>query len=141
MEFVPKITYTRLDSWAAYNDGDYGDSTLNFPISSTNALNQPQSVSVNANFGGVTTIWDLNNNPTTSTYDSLGRKIFEQRPDGNYARWAYASCSTCTDGTAFQVTSASYGYHQGVADDTIPLTPVTVVKYDRLESGPSGGGA
>lgn len=74
---------------------DYG-SAGQFPLSSTNALNQSETKTYDARFGAVTSLTGPNGLTTKWAYDSLGRKVLEERADGNGTRWKYEYCSSVT---------------------------------------------
>ena len=77
------------------------DSKGQFPISSTNALNQTETKTYNPNFGSVATLTGPNTLTTSWTYDSFGKPLTEARADGTSTSTAYELCTTCpTVGTA-----------------------------------------
>ncbi|HXB02268.1 MAG TPA: RHS repeat-associated core domain-containing protein [Opitutaceae bacterium] len=71
------------------------DSHGQFPVKTTNALNQSETYTYDPRFGVMTSETGPNGLMTTWNYDGMGRKIQETRPDGtvteiNY-RWASAN--------------------------------------------------
>jgi RHS repeat-associated protein len=77
------------------------DSKGQFPISSTNALNQTETKTYNPNFGTVATLVGPNTLTTSWTYDSFGKPLTEARADGTSTSTSYDLCTTCpTVGTA-----------------------------------------
>lgn len=89
------------------------DARGQFPISSTNALNQTETKTYNPNFGTVATLTGPNNLTTSWTYDSFGKPLTEARADGTSTQTTYSLCTTCpTVGTAvtqYTITSTQAG--------------------------------
>jgi RHS repeat-associated protein len=99
------------------------DSKGQYPISSTNALNQTETKTYNADFGTVATLVGPNALTTSWTYDSFGKPLTEARADGTSTSTAYALCTTgCpTVGTAvaqytITVTQAGAPYSKNYYD-------------------------
>jgi RHS repeat-associated protein len=75
-----------------------------FIETTTNALSQSESKSYDARFGAVATVSGPDQLTTTWTYDALGRKKLEKRPDGTGTQWTYVFCSNLSmGGTAVPV--------------------------------------
>ena len=96
-----------------------------FATSATNALGQTETRSYDAKFGNAVSITGPNGITTSWQYDSLGRKIKENRADGTQTTISYAWCdSSCpTVGGAaskYKMISQSSGL------------PAAVVYYDKL---------
>lgn len=84
------------------------DAQGRFAASATNALGQSESWQYDPRFGKPTSHTGPNGLTTTWTYDSLGRKILEVRPDGTQTRWSYQFCNGVNGGTAACVSGAIY---------------------------------
>ena len=71
-------------------------------------------------FGTVINMTDSNGVLTSWTYDTFGRKIQENRPDGTYTTWVYNDCATsgCLIGAhGLAVTHTVFGVGGGVQTD------------------------
>ncbi len=66
------------------------DATGRFPISSSNALGHSESKAYDPVCGKISSLTGPNGLTTTWSYDSICRKIGEQRADGTSTSWAYA---------------------------------------------------
>ena len=72
------------------------DANGQFPIKTTNALNQSDTGTYDARFGTPTSLTGPNGLTTTWSYDGLGRKVNETRADGTQTNVAFNLCdSTC----------------------------------------------
>lgn len=69
-----------------------------FPVSSTNALNQAESKVFNASFGQMTSLTGPNGLSTAWEYDSFGRKVLEKRADGTQTKLTYSYCNPAPTG-------------------------------------------
>jgi RHS repeat-associated protein len=65
------------------------------PETVTNALTQSTLIGYNYNLGLKTSVTDPNNLATTWTYNDIGQKTLEQRPDGTETSYLIALCPTC----------------------------------------------
>jgi len=64
-----------------------------FPAVLTNSLNQDETRTYDGRFGGVLSVVDANGVSSSTTYDTLGRKILETKFDGTKTKWAYIYCT------------------------------------------------
>lgn len=60
-----------------------------FPLDAKNALSQPSSQLFDPRFGTPTEFTDANGQLTTASYDDLGRKTKETKPDGTSINWRH----------------------------------------------------
>ncbi|MGJ4945582.1 RHS repeat-associated core domain-containing protein [Bradyrhizobium sp. HKCCYLS1011] len=111
------------------------DARGQFATSNTNALGQGESVQYDARFGQPTSQTGPNGLTTGWSYDGLGRKILEVRPDGTQTKWTYQFCSGVNGGTATCPSGASYLIQQTsyAADGTTVNGPFAIVYYDMLD--------
>lgn len=87
------------------------DARGQFPLTSTNALNQSETRTFDARFGKAASLTGPNGLTTTWEYDGFGRKTKETRADGTISTWAYALCAGCggLSNTAYTITATSTG--------------------------------
>ncbi len=86
------------------------DSRGQFPVTTTNALNQSDNGTYDARFGKPATLTGPNALTTTWSYDGFGRKVNEARADGTQTTVAYYSCDgTCPSFAKYYVSSATAG--------------------------------
>jgi RHS repeat-associated protein len=71
------------------------------PETVTNALLQSSSIGYNYNLGLKTSATDPNNLTTSWTYNDIGQKTLEQRPDGTETSYALTVCSSCAQGAVY----------------------------------------
>jgi len=64
------------------------------PVSTTNGENEPAGKTYDYALGVPLTATDASGVPTIWTYDGLGRKIKELRPDGTSTTWTYSACGS-----------------------------------------------
>jgi RHS repeat-associated protein len=74
------------------------DSKGQFPIEKKNSYNQIQAFSYDLKFGLPASLKDPNNLTTKWSYDVLGRKSVETRPDGTLTKYNYNICTIATCG-------------------------------------------
>ena len=89
----------------------YGSHCI-FPETVTNALLQSASLGYRYDLGLPTSSTDPNNLITSWTYNDIGQKTLEQRPDGTQTAFSLAACSSpsyCGDST---LRYAAYRYEQ-----------------------------
>jgi RHS repeat-associated protein len=84
------------------------DARGQFPVSSTNALNQSETRVVDARFGAVSSLAGPNGLTTQWQYDNFGRKVLEIRADGLRTKWEYLYCSGVNGGAAVCPGGAKY---------------------------------
>ncbi|MES2356514.1 MAG: FG-GAP-like repeat-containing protein [Pseudomonadota bacterium] len=84
------------------------DTRGQFPLSSTNALNQTETKTFDSQFGGMLTLTGPNDLTTQWQYDKFGRKTLEKRADGTQTKSEYLFCSGINSGTATCTASAKY---------------------------------
>lgn len=81
-----------------------------FPIKTTNALNQSENGAYDGRFGVATSLTDPNGLTTTWRYDGFGRKVNETRTDGTQTNISYNICdATCPYNAKYYVTGSSSG--------------------------------
>jgi RHS repeat-associated protein len=110
------------------------DARGQFVVSNTNALSQSESLQFDPRFGTPSSQTGPNGLTTTWTYDSLGRKTLEVRPDGTQTQWAYQFCSGVNGGTATCPTGAAYLVQATplASDGATQNGPIGTVYYDPL---------
>jgi RHS repeat-associated protein len=110
------------------------DARGQFVVSNTNALGQSESLQFDARFGMPSSHTGPNGLTTTWTYDSLGRKTLEVRPDGTQTQWAYLFCSGVNGGTATCPAGAAYLVQTTplASDGATQNGPIGTVYYDPL---------
>ena len=117
---------------------DTYDASGQFPVTSSNALNQSESKTFDPKFGTVLNLSGPNGLATTWSYDSHGRKILEIRADGTQTKWDYLYCTGINGGTASCPTvggAAGAWLIQATllaADGTTQIGPVKKIYYDSL---------
>ncbi|MES2353056.1 MAG: RHS repeat-associated core domain-containing protein [Pseudomonadota bacterium] len=84
------------------------DARGQFPVSSTNALSQTETKTIDPQFGGMQTLTGPNGLTTQWQYDKFGRKVREIRADGTQTKWEYLFCSGVNGGAAACPTYAKY---------------------------------
>ncbi|WP_244425208.1 RHS repeat domain-containing protein [Bradyrhizobium sp. STM 3843] len=111
------------------------DARGQFATSNANALGQSESLQYDARFGQPTSQTGPNGLTTSWSYDGLGRKILEVRPDGTQTKWTYQFCSGVNGGTATCPSGASYLIQRTsyAADGTTVNGPFAIVYYDVLD--------
>lgn len=92
-----------------------------FPLTTTNALNQGETYTFDPVLGVPTKLVGPNNLATQWAYDGLGRKILEQRADGNGTKWDYKYCKTSTYATGTEACPTIHGVE---AAYVVTKTPV-----------------
>lgn len=97
------------------------DAQGRFPLTTTNALNQPETRSYSDANGNVLTLLDVNNLTTSWQYDSWGRKTRETRPDNTATTWAYRQCvDSCSITTTTAVNVVITQNWSGTSQTTVP---------------------
>jgi len=90
-------------------------------ITSSNALGHSQTKVIDARWGKVASLTGPNNLTTTWSFDTLGRKVREDRADGNWTIMDYTICeTTCAYGSPLQISKTVSG-----------SSPITIY-YDML---------
>jgi RHS repeat-associated protein len=79
-----------------WSDGT--NTTGQFPLSVTNALNQTSTSAWNYDLGLQLSNTDANGISTSWQYDDFGRRKRESRPDGTATTWTYNNCATYQGG-------------------------------------------
>jgi YD repeat-containing protein len=110
------------------------DSLGEFALTNANALTQSESWQYDPRFGKPTSHIGPNGLTTLWQYDSVGRKIYEARPDDSTTRWAYLFCSgynggiqPCPAGAVYMI-EATHVSPEGEQNE-----PINVVYYDMLD--------
>lgn len=97
------------------------DTKGQFPIKTTNALNQSDNGAYDGRFGIATSLTGPNGLTTTWSYDSFGRKVNETRADATQANIAYNVCdATCPSLAKYYIVTIPSG------------APTSYVYYDML---------
>ena len=90
-------------------------------VTSTNALGHSETKVIDARWGKVASLTGPNNLTTTWSFDTLGRKVREDRADGNWTTIDYTLCETsCAYDSPLQITKTVAG-----------SSPITIY-YDML---------
>ena len=90
-------------------------------VTSTNALGHSETKVIDARWGKVASLTGPNNLTTTWSFDTLGRKVREDRADGNWTIMDYMICETaCAYGSPLQISKTVSG-----------SSPITIY-YDML---------
>jgi YD repeat-containing protein len=84
------------------------DAQARFPTRVENALGQAETRVYDTRFGTMTSVTGPNGLVTTWTYDVLGRKTLETRPDGNKTQLDYLYCGGVNGGTAICPANGQY---------------------------------
>jgi RHS repeat-associated protein len=77
----------------------YGSHCI-YPETVTNALSQSSSMGYRYDLGLPASSTDPNNLTTSWTYNDIGQKTFEQRPDGTQTSYSFTACSNHCGSTA-----------------------------------------
>ncbi len=120
------------------------DAKGQFVTTDSNALNQTESFQFDARFGLPTSHTNPNNLTTSATYDSLGRKTQERRPDGTSTRWTYTLCTGNAEPTgpggaaSCPQTTFVTSSNQSVIDPAIYFVQITPLGPDgQTPNGPT----
>jgi RHS repeat-associated protein len=82
---------TNLNTGAQFNQ---------FPQTVTDALGHVAQMGYDTRFGAVSTMQNINNLKSNTSYDTFGRPTLSLRPDGTGTQFTYAYCSTVQSGGA-----------------------------------------
>lgn len=89
------------------------DSNGEFLITAVNPANQTDQFTYDPRFGGPKTHTDANNLQTSWTYDTYGRRLRQNNPDGTYVTGTYNYCTdsgiSCPTNGSYVVSSQSLG--------------------------------
>jgi RHS repeat-associated protein len=110
------------------------DSHGQFPLTSTNALNQSESQSFDSRTGAALSLTGPNALTTGWAYDDFGRKILERRADGTGTQWSYLYCSGINGGTQTCPTVGSIA-----SSYVLVSTPVASVDLVAKTAGAANG--
>lgn len=109
---------------------DWG-TTGQFPIATTNALNQTTTYGYDYDRGTRTRITDPNNLSTYFVYDGFQRKVSESRPDGTGTAWSYTDCRV--NNSCFNTNQRLQVYQRTVGVGAVTLSDqyVFLDQFDR----------
>jgi len=116
------------------------DSVGQFQISATNALGQSESWSYDARFGTAAAHTGPNGLTTSWSYDDIGRRTLEVRPDGTRTVTGFDYCSGVNGGSASCVSYGAYLARSNVyaSDGSTQIAPNTVSYFDMLSRTVAG---
>ncbi|MGZ3236216.1 MAG: RHS repeat domain-containing protein, partial [Burkholderiaceae bacterium] len=122
-------------AFAARSSSTGYDARGQFPLSSTNALNQTEARVFDLQYGAMTSLTGPNGLTTTWQYDDFGRKAREIRADNTQTKWDYLFCNGVNGGTATCPAGAKYLVQITplAADGVTANGPWSKTYYDVLE--------
>jgi YD repeat-containing protein len=128
------VSVSGVDITTRSNTATY-DARGQFALTNSNALNQSESWQYDARFGKPTSHTGPNGLTTTWSYDAIGRKTQEVRPDGTQTKWAYLYCSGVNAGTATCPTGGAYLIQATplASDGVTQNGPIAIVYFDNLD--------
>jgi len=114
---VTGIGMSARTTTSVYSNGAF--TTGQFPLSTTNALNQTSTSTWNYDLGVPLSSTDPNGISISWEYDLFGRRKRENLPDGTFKRWTYATCSGCDSRARMVVTRDFYASGGTLQNSTV----------------------
>lgn len=106
-----------------------------FVAKTTNALLHEEAKEFDPRFGAMVLHRDVNQLATRWTYDGLGRKTLEERPDGTKTKWTYVFCTYSSEPDWAWL---GFVIPQGAATSSAcPKVPAAFQRPDGYYTGPS----
>jgi len=101
------------------------DANGQFPVTTTNAVGHSETKVFDPALGTVTRLTGPNGLTTTWQYDGFGRKTRENRADGTFTLWTYATCDeACPTNGVYRVVTQVYS-------GSTQIAPVSVAYFDQ----------
>lgn len=101
------------------------DANGQFPVTTTNAVGHSETKVFDSALGTVTRLTGPNGLTTTWQYDGFGRKTRENRADGSFTLWTYATCDeACPPNGVYRVVTQVYS-------GSTQIAPVSVAYFDQ----------
>lgn len=101
------------------------DANGQFPVTTTNAVGHGETKVFDSALGTVTRLTGPNGLTTTWQYDGFGRKTRENRADGTFTLWTYATCDeACPTNGVYRVVTQVYS-------GSTQIAPVSVAYFDQ----------